>query len=70
MSNALDERRAADEIELEIMDYKIFDDYIEARIGDLITSDFEPALLNTSFFRSVFSNLQSKPPLTLNYMSH
>lgn len=68
--DAMDERRAADEIHLETMAHKTFDDYKEARIGDLITTSFQSHSLITSSFSSAFSNLQSKPLLIVNNMSH
>lgn len=45
VNNAMDKRRFADEVHLEQMAHKKFDDYREARIGELITADFQPAFL-------------------------
>lgn len=42
----MDERRASNEPHLEQTVHKMFDDYIEARVGELITTNVQLAMLN------------------------
>lgn len=41
----MDERLAADEAHLEQTAHKTFHDYIEGRVGEFITTDFQSKLL-------------------------
>lgn len=46
VDDAMDQFRAADEVHLEQTAHNTFDDFIEARVGELITTNFLPALFN------------------------
>lgn len=46
VNDSIGERRASDEPHLEQPAHKTFDDSIEARVGELITNDFQKVLLD------------------------
>lgn len=51
VNEVMDKRHAADEAHLEQMEHKTFDEYIVASVGELITADFQPALLNNKLLQ-------------------